>query len=245
MPIAAVKRSFAVLEALAGERSASGAVALGALARATRLPKPTLHRILRTLNELGYVSQDAESGHYRTTAHLEQLAASTGGPALVRLALPRMERLHKRFNETVNLAVLDGLLVRYLHALETTRPLRHIVAPNAVDAYYTTALGRAIAAFLPPDERKDLLDRTKFRHGASGPARSPERLKKELETTRTRGWSVDEQETDVGVVCYGAPLMLDGRPAGALSVSLPTARLTPQVRHDLTTILREMAHAEL
>ena len=146
MSIAVLDKAFSTLEVLA---RTGRALTLAELAEESRLPKPTLHRILRSLRDLGYVTQNERSA-YELTERLESLRVH-GRDAVVRdKALPLMRRLHKAFDETVNLALLEGIYVRYVHVLETTQALRWIVKPGARDAFHTTALGLSLIHISEP-----------------------------------------------------------------------------------------------
>jgi len=226
-----LKKALGVLEALG---AAGRAVSLAELTRRVKLPKPTVYRIVRTLVDTGYASQEAAGGAYALTARLSRLGRNGTSLELRRRALPLMERLHRAFNETVNLAVLEESDVVYVHVLETTRPLRLMTTPDARDPFHTTSLGRAIAAFLPDAERRALLDRL--------PPRLRAPLEAVLRKARRRGWAVDREENEPGVVCFGAPLLEEGRPVAALSVTLPSVRLSAsrerQVVDGLTKAVR-------
>jgi len=165
MAVAVVQKTFVALEALA----ACGPCSLAHLSRSARFPKATLYRILRTLGGMGYVSQDRQSGAWSVTEQLSELTGNSA--ALKRRALPIIERLFERFGETVNLGVLRGIHIRYLLVLETRKALRHIVQPGAADPFYSTALGRALAAHLSPDGLRRLLEqlnRQPDRNGCPG-----------------------------------------------------------------------------
>src|SRR5690606_31914481 len=105
MKIAVLEKCFTLLESMADlDRPSS----LKDLAAATQLPKATLHRLLQTLLELGYVEQDRSRSNYQITMQLAQLGRSHSFQGLKERALPRMEAIHQRFDETVNLGVLQG-----------------------------------------------------------------------------------------------------------------------------------------
>ena len=100
--IAVLEKAFTALEAL-GELARPAS--LKELADLTRLPKPTLFRVLQTLGEMGYVSQDGARGDYLLGARLLQLTRNAASDDIRQQALPAMEALHQLFNETVNLGV--------------------------------------------------------------------------------------------------------------------------------------------
>jgi DNA-binding IclR family transcriptional regulator len=159
MTVRVLRKAVAVLETLS---AAGRPVGLAELARRMKYPKPTIYRILRSFQELGYLARDRETGCYVPTSRLAQLGRHGHMLDLRRRALPAMEELHEEFDETVNLGVLEGDQISYAACLETTRPLRLMVRPGSSDPFYCTALGRAIAAFLPDREREELVSRVRF-----------------------------------------------------------------------------------
>jgi len=230
MGIAVLEKAFMVLETL---DKAEGPLPLKRLSAETTLPKPTLYRLLQTLLELGYVAQDEGTGFYSATLKLTYLGGSHRHEELRDKALPFMEALHERFNETVNLGVLEGTHVYYVHVLPTTRPLRWITRVGTRDSFYCTALGRAVVAYLPEPLQRTLLSRVEMRRRTPNTVTNKKQLLQLLDETRQRGWALDNEENDVGVMCFGVPLLGDHGPLGSLSVSLPTSRLTPDVQEKL------------
>jgi DNA-binding IclR family transcriptional regulator len=219
MSVEVVEKTFRVLESLAG---VGGSLSLAELTQRVRLPKPTVYRLLRSLLELGYVAQDPGTGRYLSTPRLAHLGRAGERDEIKRLALPAMRRLHERFDETVNLGVLDRDHVAYVHFIETSQPLRLLVRPEARDPFHCTALGRAIVAQLPEAERERLVSEVEL--GAGGP-RSKAALRRILAETRARIWAIDDEELVAGVACFGVPLMAGCRPIAAISITLPKDRL--------------------
>src|SRR4051812_11510583 len=204
MGVEVIEKTFRVVEALAG---AGGALALADLTERVRLPKPTVFRILRSLLDLGYVAQADGSGRYLTTPRLAQLGRSGERDELKRLAVPLTRRLHERFDETVNLGVLDGDHVSYAHVIETTQSLRLLVRPEARDPFWSTALGRAMVSQLPDGERDALVAGAELKPRTAKTVRSKAALRRILDESRTRGWAIDDEENDAGVVCFAVPLL--------------------------------------
>lgn len=224
-----------VLEALAEFESP---VVLKRLAEHTHLPKATLYRILQTLEGIGYVTQDGAHGPYAIGPKLVAMDSSHRYSALTEAALPLMDSLYRSFNETVNLGVLMGTNVQYLHVLETTKSLRWIVQPGGYDQFYCTALGRAITAFLPEEKKERLLALTRLEQRTPKTPVSAENLREILRQTREHGWALDDEENAGGVVCFAAPLFRRGEPVAAISVSLPKSRLTSDLQSQIVAALR-------
>jgi DNA-binding IclR family transcriptional regulator len=223
--IAVVRKTVSALEKLA---ESDEPLSLAALAAQARLPKPTAHRILQTLAALGYVAQD-ETSRYYLTSKLDSLAQSSRYRDLKLRAVPLMTALHRQFNETVNLGVLEGSKVHYIHVIETTRSLRMMVQPNAADEYYFTAIGRAIAAHLPEAHVETLLRSTTLRPITPKTVASRKRLLAILRETRQRGWAIDDEESVLGVVCLAVPIFVKDCALAAVSVTMPKTRATKEV----------------
>ncbi len=241
MAIAVLEKSFSVLEALS---RAEGPTPLAELAAQTRLPKPTIYRILKTLLALGYVGQERSLAGYFLTSRMANLGQPDAFGALRERARPIMEELLERFNETVNLGVLESVFVRYIEVLETSQSLRQVVAPRSRDAFYSTAIGRALVAFLPETERERLLRSVELKALTPKTITDRHALRTELDDTLKRGWSREQGENDLGVICFGAPLLDQGRPVAAISITIPTIRVTTEVRKNVVAALRAI-HSEV
>ncbi|WP_323014738.1 IclR family transcriptional regulator [Devosia sp.] len=207
------------------------------IARATGLPKGTAFRILQTLTSLGYASKADGTGHYYLTGRISWLGRNAREEDLKMLALPVMKALHDKYNETINLGVLDGTYVYYVTVLEADRPLSWRVPTGTRDNFYSTSLGRAIASALEPAQREILIERTQLRSRTSSTVCDKAQLARILEEARARGLAIDLEENDDGVVCFGVPLFLNGQVAAAISVSIPTIRYSDALGQDLATTL--------
>lgn len=214
-----VAKGFSVLELLA--RSV-GPLRLSAVADQLGLAKSNTHRLLMTLTDLGYVTQEAETGRYIATLKTWELGAAiiAEHPAK-RAAAPYLQDLHRLTSETVNLTVLDGLEVLYLDKILTTRPLRVStqVGTRLVAAF--TAAGKSILA-----HEKDpaiLLAQTKATIERAADLDIAAILT-ELEAVRLRGYATNEGPNQI--LTIAAPILgRNDRAAAALSLSAPTERL--------------------
>ena len=231
MSIAVLDKAFSILEVLA---RTGRELTLAELAAEARLPKPTVHRILRSLRDLGYVGQSDRRGTYQLSGRLASLREYGRDEAVRAKARPVMERLQAEFDETVNLGLLEGVFVRYVQVLETSQALRWIVKPGARDPFHTTALGRAIVANLPDEQQRRLVVKSAPR----GARRT--RLQQELAATRARGYAVEEGETVAGVACVAIPLDWLGEPLAAVSVAVPIHRYPARPR---TALIAALLHA--
>lgn len=239
--IAVVARTLDVLEALAASDLPLGPTELATRTGAT---KTAVFRILATLEERGYVVRDSGSGRYRLGTPLAYLGGrSLQSNDLRQVARPTLESLFEHFQETVNLGVLDGTDIVYIDMIESHHGLRMSARVGDRHPAYSTSIGKAILAFLPPRER-----------GRHLPARLDARtaqtiidrdgLESELEAVRQRGVAEDRGENEAGAHCYGAPIFDNlGTPIAGLSISGPESRLRLMATQQIETAVRLAAAA--
>lgn len=232
--IGVLAKAFHALEVLA---DAGKPMALRDITRATGLPKGTAFRILQTLTTLGYAAQVEASGHYYLTGRMSWLGRNAREEDLKMLVLPVMKALHEKYNETINLGVLDGTYVYYVAVLEAKRPLSWRVPTGTRDPFYSTSLGRAIAAAMEPSQRGILVESTRLEARTASTVRDKAQLNRILDEVKLCGLAIEVEENDDGVVCLGVPLFLNGQVAAAISVSIPAIRYSEALGEDLAAVL--------
>ena len=189
-----------------------------------RLPKTTVFRYLQTLAQCGFVTHDRQEDMYHLGARLFELGQLAGQQLRIRdVALPIMVGLRDRFNETVNLGILDGYDIVYVEMVESHHSLRMQATLGSRDPAYSTALGKAMLAFIDEPTRHlpaRLTPRTLFSiHTRAG-------VMQALAKVRQLGYALDDQENEDGARCVGAPIFeYPGRVTAAISVSAPASRL--------------------
>lgn len=237
--IAVVSRALDVLEALA---DGNGSLGPTELARRIGSTPSAAFRILKTLEDRGYVSRDAVTGHYRLGARLAYLGErATGARDLREVARPVLEELHRRFGETVNLGVLADEHVVYLDIIESVHGLRMAARVGTRDLPHSTSLGKAILAHLPDAELERYLQRPLERR-TPNTITDPGALRAELERVRSAGVAEDHEENEEGALCFGAPVFgHDGRVVAAISVSGPAIRLSGTRAEEVKVAIRDAA----
>lgn len=221
MEATSLGKAFHVMEVLA---SSEGALSLMEIVQELGFHKPTVHRILRELVELGYVSR-VEKGVYQITPKLRRLALGGIDDRLTEIADPFLRALHDETAETANLGVLRGTKIRYLRVLESKHPLRRIVEPNSTDPFYSTSLGRAITLQMSDATWDALIDRTKLIARTTETVVDINQLRKIHRRVKQDGYAVEQDQNDVGVTCIGAPIYEDENVIAAISLSVPSARV--------------------
>src|SRR5262249_25146085 len=132
-------------------------------------------------------------------------------------ALPQMRQLYERFNETVNLGIMDGAEIVYVEMLESTQPFRMAAAIGTRSPAHACVLGKAMLAFLPEARAAAVLSCASFARLTEHTTTDVEQLTRELERVRRDGYALDVQETEFGVACVGGPVLdAGGYPAGGI-----------------------------
>ena len=226
-------KALALLEATAAD---SAGRSLAALASEVGMPKPTAHRILKTLATLGFLERGPQ-GVYRQTPKVQRLVSNDASGRLLSTADTSLRRLHEDTQETVNLGVLRSDQIVYLQVLESTRPLRRVATPNSVDPFHSTALGRAIVSNLPVADGEALVRRANLEKHTQHTNVDPTSFSGILAQATRDGYALEVDETDIGVTCIGAPVVENNLAIGAISISVPTVRATGDA---LTTLIEKV-----
>ena len=222
-PIHSVENAFSLLEVLAGNGLELG---IAELCRKTALPKGTVHRLLGTLKNLGYIEQNLQNRKYQLTVKIFKLGtAITDRVGLVQI-IPHMKELSQRFNETVNLAIMDRDEIIYLYSVGSDNTLKLDLRIGSNQPAYCAAVGKVLLAYLNEQELDSYLQRVKLKPYTPYTITSKEYLKKDLKLIRERGYSFVNEEYMVGVACVAVPLKdHQNKVCAALSFSIPTVRM--------------------
>jgi IclR family transcriptional regulator, acetate operon repressor len=221
--VQSIERAFALLETMADN---GGMMGLSQLATASGLPLPTIHRLVRTLVDLGYLRQEP-SRQYVLGPKLIRLGESSA-PMLSIWARPHLARLVDELGESANLAMLDGDQIVYVAQVPSRHSMRMFTEVGRRVFPHCTAVGKALLSGMRPTEVRELLARTGMPRHTENTITDPDEFARGLEWSAEHGYAIDDGEQEVGVRCVAvavpyAPTRL------ALSVSGPAARMTEEV----------------
>ncbi|PYT83636.1 MAG: hypothetical protein DMG40_02580 [Acidobacteria bacterium] len=209
--VEAVAKALDILDAFANEE-----LTLSELSLRVRLNKSRTFRLLHTLVGRGYLARNAEGTRYRLGLRLLERAANVHRN-IKDVARFAMRELEERFNETVNLSVLDDRgNVLYLDIAESSRPFRMTATIGSRMPAQFTSMGKAMLAHMQID------DPTSPNHAMISKLlpRPTRAFYRELEAIRQRGYAIDREENEPGVGCIGGAIFdANGRPVAGMSVS--------------------------
>ena len=220
--IQSVDRAIDLLLALAATAPAEATAP--ALARACGLNRATAWRLLKTLQARGLVAWDGATGRYSIGLTALELGNAAGPDALVAAARPALERICARTGETASLAVpgVDGLT--YVDEVTPTAVVTASWLGRSVPVH-ATSTGKALLAFLPPDQVRRVLRGALVAFTATT-ITDPETLAGELAATRARGYGVCAGELELSLYGVSAPVLdRAGRPLAVVSIWGPRDRV--------------------
>lgn len=203
---------------------------LAKISQETGLNKSTTHRLLKSLQGLGYVTSAPSPGCYRLTSKFIAVGFKTYSSLnIIHIAVPHMERLNLDSGDTVNLSIREGNNAILIYKLEPTAGMlktRSYIGQSL--SLYCSGMGKVFLAFSPEmylerywDESTDSIVRY-----TSNTIVSINAMRAELARIREERISIDREENEIGICCIAAPIFgLNNRVDYSLSVSLPTTRL--------------------
>lgn len=226
-PIKVLTKTFAILEVLLKHKSPMN---MTEISEKLHFFPSTVHRILDTLKYGGYVEQNPNTQKYQLGLKLIELGmAKINQIDLVKEARPFLKELAKKCNETVHLAILEDTNVLYLAKEESSQTIRMISYVGRRGPLHCTALGKVLLAFLPVEERDNLLDTLELFKLTEHTITDREQLGRELNTIIQKGFGMDREENEKDVRCIAAPVRdYKGRVIAAVSISSPAYRVNQE-----------------
>jgi IclR family pca regulon transcriptional regulator len=204
---------------------------LSEVAARTGLTRATARRLLLTLGELGYVATNGRQ--FSLTPRVLDIGyAYLSSLNVQQIAQPYLEALSERVHESVSVTVLDGADIVYVARVPTKRIMTISLGLGSRLPAYCTSMGRVLLAELAPDDLAGTLPPTLERHTEHTVCTVAE-LAVVLKQVRAQGWSLVDQELEMGLRSVAAPLRdASGRAVAAMNVSTQVARTTVEQIHD-------------
>ena len=221
--VQSIVRALGILDALRG----SGPTTVTDLSRQLGMHKSTVHRLLGTLEQEGYVRRETGSERYGLGLKVLGLAGAVLGQMDVRQhALPVMRQLMSETDETVHLGTLVGFDVMCVESVVSNR--RNAIASMAGKSTqaHVSSMGKVLLANLPSDVVATFLSAKGLPRLTGRTITERPAFHSELDRIRRDRYAMNDEEEEVGIRCIAAPIRdYRGLPIAALSVAAPSARL--------------------
>jgi DNA-binding IclR family transcriptional regulator len=214
-----------------------------------KLSKGTVHLLVKTLEDHGFIEQMAGNRKYRLGPVVYELGVTAAGELRIPSRM-HLQQMSYEINMPCYLAINIGQKAVLIEKAEPVNPFMVVMQIGAILPYHTSSMGKVLLAYSDPGSREHIINT------ADLPALTPhtitgrERLRKEMEDVVGQGHALDREETLPGVFCVAVPVWDGhGRVMAALSVVAPSTALNldnyrqylPALQKYSTLITRDMS----
>lgn len=222
--IGSLKKAFDILDLFS---LSTPEIGITEIAQRLGFHKSTASGLVYSLEEGGYLEQNPENKKYRLGLKLmERTSVLLKQMEIRQVALPFLLRLRDWSQESVNLAIRDGIEVIYIERMLSEQGLSYRNDIGKRGWVHSTALGKAMLAQLAPQEAKALLGSYELVQMTDFTLITVEDVLADLSLTKERGFALDDQENELGGRCVSAAIFNHfQQPVAAISVSVPLARI--------------------
>lgn len=227
VPSPAVDRALTILEKLVESRSP---MTLTALAAEAGIPLATCAAIMQTFEARGYAARRVvgRSHFWRPTLKLNRLVAEyMRGIDLGQVVQPYLQELVAQTQMAAHVGLLEGDMIVYAAKEPAPGLVQFDTYPGKMTPFNVTALGQAVAAYLPEDQLEPLLSQLVPGAGPGARKAGTDDMRGRLAKVRERGYAVEDEEEEAGVGCIAAPFF---DPAGQVLGSVGVTGFADQVR---------------
>lgn len=234
--VQSLHRALDLLEIVA---QGGGHMAIGEIAAACSIPLPTIHRLLKTLVERGYMRQLPNRRYalgYRLLPLVRSANALLGadtGPALARLVA--------ELGETANLAALTDDRAEYVAQVPSPHAMRMFTEVGRRVDLHCTGVGKALLSRLDAREISAVAQRNGLPRHTPHTISTEATLQAEINRIRSVGYAVDNEEQELGVRCVAMPLPGELLSPMAVSVAGPIGRVSDRFIERAVPLLRSVA----
>lgn len=234
--VQALDRGFDLLKALAETDRET----LTELAHRTGIAPSTAHRLLMTMQSHGIVAFDEVAQHWMIGVESLRIGSSfVRRTNVVQAGRAVMRKLMTDTGETANMAIADNGEVVFISQIETHEDIRAFFRPGARGPMHTSGIGKALLAEMSREEIERIVQKNGLSSFTPNTITSADVLFADLEQIRIRGWSIDDEERNIGMRCLAAPIFNEfGEAVAGVSISGPTVRMPDDSLGDLGPVVK-------
>lgn len=212
--------------------------AMTEIAEHVGLHKSTVHRMLATLEEKGFIERDRSTDRYHLGLKMWELSANLSrSDDQATIWLPEMERLRDKLGETVSIYVRDGFERIRMQAVQSNQPVRRVAPVGVRLPLYAGASSKVLIAYSDP-----VIQESIFGDAAWLNSIDLDQYKQQLEEVCLQGYATSFEEREPGAAALSAPIFnRKGKLTAALSVSGPASRLTMKTMREYAPVMMESA----
>lgn len=220
--VKSILKAYLIME----ELDIAGELSLGDLSKRLSMDKATVHRIINTIKDAGYINQNIDNKKYYNSLKLLAMGNRAMEKTGVKhIARPYIEELAEKTGETINLGVIVDSNVIYIDKIESNSTIKVGLGIGTTVPSYCSGLGKVMLAFMPEPELEVILKNITYEKFTENTINNEENFLKALSIVKDKGFSFDDEEYVIGLICFGAPIFdYHGSPIAAISVSCPKYR---------------------
>lgn len=202
-----------------------GPLKLSDIIRRFDMDRASAFRFLQTLERSGFLRKDAATKEYDVGGRLYYWASRLREKTrIIDSFHPHLERLAAMTRQTAHLGLFVNdrvLLADFAHS-DSIIAIRHVI--GVLEPLYSSAVGKAILAFLPQERRDSLINSIEFVQHTKSTIMNADDLRINLTLTRQRGYAIDANETHEGLTCVARPIFnAEGIPVASIGITCVTA----------------------
>lgn len=223
--VQSVDRALTIVDLLKNEPNGLGVTELADL---LDVAKSTIHRLLTSLLNKGYVRKDNKTAKYKLGLNLIELGnIVTQSLDLRNVASEYLKKLVDETGETAHLVILENGEIVYIDKVESTQTIRMYSQVGRRAPVHCTGAGKVILAFSSEHEVDQILEEKGLRKFTENTITSKKEFKENLIEIKNKGYSIDDEEHELGIRCIGAPIFDHrGKITAGISITGPFMRMT-------------------
>jgi DNA-binding IclR family transcriptional regulator len=224
--VPAVDRAIHILSLLKTEKREMTIVEIAA---ATGWHKSSIYKLLLTLDHHGLLSRDPVTKRYSLgVALIEYGRAVLDGFDIQHAARPSLETLKQYSGGSTAVSILRGTKMTLVEAAESTAQVRVSLTVGMTTSATATSHGKAVLAFLPESQLNEIVRIEGFAKNTKKSITNPGLYRADLEAVRKRGYAIDFEEFEEGIVGISAPVFASKGVVGAIMIVLPAFKMTKE-----------------
>jgi IclR family KDG regulon transcriptional repressor len=217
-------------------------LSLNEIVQLSGIPKTSVHRMIGSLEDMGFLKKDIDSKYSLGLLFLEFGQLVKERMDIRKIALPTMHALRDVAGEAVNLVIREGNEAIYIEKLETMQPVRVYTKIGRKAPLYGGACPRVLLAFLAQKEIEQYISETELIQVASGTITDKEQLRHVLAESKKNGYTISHSELQDYSSAVAAPIF-DSSNQVIASISLvgPSMRFQEEHLSELIRLIKNGA----
>lgn len=235
-----LERTLSLIELLSKNKNG---LSISEIARILDAPKNSIFRITGTLYQYGYLNRDEKTKSFKLSRKFIDTGLSAiGNQDLIEDSIDIMREIRDTTKETTLLGIILGEEGLITNQLPSNQRIKLTAEVGMNFNLHSSAQGKAYLAFLPENERNDLIGKIDFKKYTEQTITSKSKLLRELSEIKEQGFAIDYEEEFEGVNCVGAAILdYKAYPIAVIWVTCPSYRFTEQNKAEMSKIVKEKA----